>query len=129
MKDTDPQADTLSPHSGPHAHAHTSRPAQVVYGLYLAGLVTASATALIGIIVAYVYRKEAPDWLSEHYRFQIRTFWIGILYSLLLFSANVFVMNGWLWLPLVLWVVLRCVRGLRSLSRKAAPARINHWLY
>ena len=41
-----------------------TRPTQIIYALYLAGLVTANVTLLIGVIIAYVYRKEAapePD--------------------------------------------------------------------
>jgi uncharacterized membrane protein len=28
-----------------------------------------------------VYRPDAPEWVKTHYRFQIRTFWIGLLYG------------------------------------------------
>jgi len=31
--------------------------------------------------MAYVNRADAPDWVRSHYRFQIRTFWIGLLYG------------------------------------------------
>jgi len=32
--------------------------------------------------MAYIYKGDAPDWLKSHYRYQIRKFWIGILYGL-----------------------------------------------
>ncbi len=49
-----------SPH--PPNPPQDTRPPQIVYALYLAGLVTANITLLIGVIVAYVYRREAaPD--------------------------------------------------------------------
>ena len=63
------------------APASTSN-AQIIYILYLVSLVV-GVTGIVGVIMAYVYRGEAPDWLQSHYRFQIRTFWIGLLYVVL----------------------------------------------
>ena len=34
---------------------------------------------LAGVIIAYAQRRDAPDWVHSHYRFQIRTFWIAVL--------------------------------------------------
>ncbi len=50
----------------------------VIYVLYLLALVS-GVTALIGVIVAYVYKDDAPEWLRTHYELQIRTFWMGLL--------------------------------------------------
>ena len=55
----------------------------IVYGLYLAGLVTCFATTIAGVIVAYVSRAGAPAWARTHYDFQIRTFWYGLVMLLL----------------------------------------------
>src|SRR5690554_7491444 len=52
----------------------------VVYALYLASFVV-GFTSVIGVVIAYVYRGKGPAWLDEHYRYQIRTFWIGLLYA------------------------------------------------
>ena len=65
-----------------------TRPTQIIYALYLAGLVTANVTLLIGVIIAYVYRKEAAPWLQAHYRYLIRTFWIGSLYFIVTFTLS-----------------------------------------
>ena len=46
----------------------------------LASLVL-GVTWLVGLVIAYVYVGDAPEPLKSHYRFQIRTFWIGLLYS------------------------------------------------
>lgn len=53
--------------------------AKIVYILYLVGVVF-GITGLIGVVMAYIYKSDAPEWLSSHYQFQIRTFWIGLLY-------------------------------------------------
>jgi uncharacterized membrane protein len=46
--------------------------------LYLATWFTVF-TALVGVILAYVWRRHAPhEWERTHYRYLIRTFWMGI---------------------------------------------------
>ena len=63
--------------------AVNSSTAKLVYILYLVGLVF-GITGIIGVIVAYVNKGDAPEWMQSHYRFQIRTFWMGF-----------FVFNSW----------------------------------
>lgn len=46
---------------------------KIVYFLYLAGLVF-GITGIIGVVMAYINRNDAPEWLETHYQFQIRTF-------------------------------------------------------
>lgn len=65
------------------------RPPQIIYALYLAGIVTANITLLIGVVIAYVYRKDAALWLQPHYRYLIRTFWIGTLYACIAFLLSI----------------------------------------
>jgi hypothetical protein len=48
------------------------------YALYLLGWLTAGATSLIGLIIAYARRDGAPHLEQSHHRFQIRLFWIGV---------------------------------------------------
>ncbi|NVP02136.1 hypothetical protein HWA77_18135, partial [Photobacterium damselae subsp. damselae] len=52
--------------------------AKIIYILYLVGLVI-GVTGIVGVIMAYVNKGDAPQWLQDHFRFQIRTFWIGLL--------------------------------------------------
>ena len=89
--------------------------ATIIYVLYLAGLVI-GITPLIGLVMAYVYRDDAPYWLRTHYHFQIRTFWIGLLY-LFVGGVMVSIFIGWLILVFwLIWYVVRCVRGLKLAS-------------
>ena len=53
--------------------------AVVVYAIYGLSYFT-GISALIGLIIAYVKIDDADPMLRSHYRFQIRTFWIGLLY-------------------------------------------------
>ena len=67
----------------------------VVYILYLAGLVI-GISGLIGLVIAYLNRGKAGGFVETHYTWQIRTFWIGLLYGvvsvLLMFLAIGFVL-------------------------------------
>src|SRR4029079_11921361 len=53
--------------------------ALTVYVLYIVGYFT-GITAIVGVIIAYIQGESADPFLQSHYRFQIRTFWIGFLY-------------------------------------------------
>jgi len=51
----------------------------IVYLLYGIGYFN-GISALIGVIIAHLKVDDADPVLQSHYRFQIRTFWIGLLY-------------------------------------------------
>ncbi len=99
----------------------------VVYALYLASFVV-GFTSIIGVIIAYIYRGNGPTWLDEHYRYQIRTFWIGLLYATVtIFLA--FVLIGLpLMLALAVWFIVRCVKGFKGLQEKRPPHNVDSWL-
>jgi uncharacterized membrane protein len=50
-----------------------------VYILYLVGFFN-GITALAGVIIAYMQVGRSDQISQSHFRFQIRTFWIGLLY-------------------------------------------------
>ena len=50
-----------------------------VYVLYLLGFFT-GLTAVVGLIIASMQVDRADPVSRSHFRFQIRTFWIGLLY-------------------------------------------------
>ena len=74
--------------------------------------------SIIAVILNYVKRGDVRGtWLESHFRWQIRTFWYGLLWvSLCLGFVVVTLGIGILvaWLPLVIvsvWFVYRVVRG------------------
>jgi uncharacterized membrane protein len=50
----------------------------VIYGLYIASLLGFAPAALVGVIMAHVAGGAAGPVAASHYRFQVRTFWIGL---------------------------------------------------
>lgn len=101
---------------------------KIIYILYLINLVL-GITGLIGVIMAYINRKDAPDWLKTHYQFQIRTFWIGTLY-LVIGLLLMFVLVGFLVLLFwVIWLIVRCVKGMKLLDQKEAHPNPTGWMF
>ena len=109
---------------------------QFIYGLHAFSLLTGilgAATvvgafltgwpSIIAVILNYVKRGEVRGtWLESHFRWQIRTFWFGLLWvSLcLLFVVATFGIGILIaWLPLALvgfWFIYRIIRGWMALS-------------
>lgn len=86
--------------------------ALIVWGLYIASYFT-GITAIIGVIIAYVKRKEvAGTPFESHMIYAIRTFWIsliGIVISCVLLIVGI----GFILLAaLAIWQIYRIVRGI-----------------
>ncbi len=104
------------------------RTATIVYILYLVGLIV-PVTHLVGVIVAYVYRNDGPDWVRTHYRFQIRTFWIGLLYAAIGFVTLHMLVGGPILFLTLIWFIVRCVKGLKAVGRAEACGNVASWLW
>ncbi|HAI97299.1 MAG: hypothetical protein CL866_04535 [Cycloclasticus sp.] len=102
--------------------------AKVVYILYLVGIIF-GLTGIIGVVMAYINKREAPDWLQTHYQFQIRTFWIGLLYVLIGMILSIILIGYLVLLFWVVWLVIRCVKGMKSLDQKEAHPDPAGWLF
>ncbi|HXG16363.1 MAG TPA: hypothetical protein VNK50_08955 [Calidithermus sp.] len=103
----------------------------LIYGLHAFSLLTGvvgTATvvgafltgwpSLIAVILNYVKRSETRGtWLEAHFRWQIRTFWFGLLWVALCLLFVVLTLGLGLlvaWMPLAvvgLWFIYRIVRG------------------
>ena len=102
--------------------------ANTVYILYLVSLLI-GITSIVGVIMASVNKADAPAWLQTHYRFQIRTFWIGLLYSFVGLLTLIIVV-GFFWLMFVFaWWIVRCVKGMKALSLGQPYERPASWLW
>ena len=109
---------------------------QIIYGLHAASLVigilgTATIVgaflfgplSIIAVIMNYVKISEARGtWLESHFRWQIRTFWFGLLWVSLCVLFVIFTLGIGLlivWLPIAIvtiWFVYRIARGWMALG-------------
>jgi uncharacterized membrane protein len=86
---------------------------KLVYVLYLASVLV-GLTVLVGLVMAYMNRGQVGGtWAESHYTYQIRTFWIGLLYSLVSMLLMVLGIGFLLIVAVVIWAIFRCVRGLQ----------------
>ena len=83
---------------------------------------------LAGVVAAYANRGDGTDWVDTHFRFQIRTFWIGLL----VFGAGAWltmaVIGVAVLLVLPIWLTIRCLRGWRFLARGEPHPNPASWL-
>ena len=102
--------------------------ANTVYILYLVSLLV-GLTSIVGLIMAHVNYADAPEWVRTHYRFQIRTFWIGLLYGFIGLVTCIIVI-GVFWLIFVLiWWIVRCVKGMQASSRGVPYENPGSWMW
>jgi uncharacterized membrane protein len=79
--------------------------------------------SIIAVILNYVKRSDVRGtWLESHFRWQIRTFWFGLLWISLCLLFIVMTLGIGLivaWLPIAivsLWFIYRVVRGWLALN-------------
>ncbi|HEX2493666.1 MAG TPA: hypothetical protein VHK24_07810 [Steroidobacter sp.] len=102
--------------------------ARIIYVLYLLALIN-GITAVVGLVMAYVYRDQAPSWLKTHYELQIRTFWIALLYSIISGVLTLVLVGILLFLALAIWWIVRCVKGLKYLERRTPYPNYRGWFF
>lgn len=104
----------------------TSTP-KLIYILFLANFII-PILGLIGVVMAYINKDDAPEWLQSHYQFQIRTFWIGFLYFFIGGLLSMIIIGYLIIVFSVIWVVVRCVKGMKYLDAKQAHPNPTGWL-
>jgi len=112
----------------------------VIYGLYI-GSIMAVVTAPIGMCIALIRLGRGPAWLDTHLRFQIRTFWLGVLAALVaLLSWHIAGQMdlppvyawafGYLFFTLgIVWMMGRCAVGIHRLTSNRAIDSPRSWLF
>lgn len=99
---------------------------QVIYILYLAGFLI-GITPIIGLVLAYMNRGRSEPWLETHYTWAIRTFWIGVLYSLISVAFMIVGIGFLLMLGVAVWVIVRVIIGLQALNRNEPIRNPYSW--
>lgn len=118
----------LTPETNGSSQGENGQMALVVYILYLVSLVT-GFTAIVGVIMAYVYKDNAPEWLRSHYVNAIHVFWKGLLYTVIS-GLLCLVLIGFLLLFVVLiWFIVRCVKGIVGVNNRQPYPNPSSWAF
>ena len=114
--------------ANPSPAPDTESTARVIYILYLVGIVV-GLTAIVGLVMAYVNRSDAPEWLASHYQYQIRTFWIGLLYFTIGLFLSALLIGYLVLLFWMVWLIIRCVVGMKLLDEGRAHPNPRVWMF
>ncbi len=115
--------------------------AKSIYIMYLLTLFFAFF-AILGFTLANKNSNEAPEWLETHYQFQIGTFWIGALYFIICLSFVLIgiKLSGTISLVflgsavagsilIAIWLIVRCINGIRYLNRQEEYPNPTSWFF
>lgn len=96
--------------------------AVVVYILQGLSFFLGGITGLVGVMINYVKLDEVRGtWVESHFRWQIRTFWIGLLWTVI-GIVTAFIIIGWfILLGISIWLIYRIVKGALALNDGKAP--------
>ena len=116
------------PVQSPQSAVSNTNLALTVYILYFIAYFI-GITAIVGVIIAHVQVGSADPMLRTHYQFQIRTFWISLLYlvigTLLLFVLVGLLVYAW-WF---IWSLIRNIKGTIALNENRPIANPTSWLF
>lgn len=96
--------------------------AVAVYILQALSFFLGGLTGLAGVIINYVKLDDVRGtWVEPHFRWQIRTFWIGLLWTVI-GVVTTFIIVGWfILLAIAIWIIYRIVKGALALNDGMAP--------
>lgn len=120
-------SDPSESHSNPTA-SDASDTVKLVYLLNFAGFIV-GITTLIAVVIAYLKRGEADEVSSSHFTYQIRTFWISILFvfiSMLLMMVMIGFLTMFAW---VIWAIVRNVKGFMLINDGKPVPDPETWLW
>ncbi len=85
----------------------------ILYALSYFGFVP----AIVGIIINNVKEEEvAGTWLESHFRWQMRTFWFGLLWSVIGIATFFFLIGMAILFANFCWIIYRIVKGWLNLN-------------
>jgi uncharacterized membrane protein len=99
-----------------------------VYALYLAALLSFGLAGVAGVIIAYVVRKDAPEWLQSHFTFQIRSFWIWLAASVVGGLLTFIGVGVLIVIAAALWFLVRSVAGLGQVLNSKPYPKPESWM-
>jgi uncharacterized membrane protein len=84
----------------------------VIYALYALSVVTGGFTAIVAIIMNYVKRDDVRGtWLATHFRWQMRTFWYGLVLGIVGLVSLFFVVGIVVLVVDAIWILYRVIKG------------------
>lgn len=74
-------------------------------------------TFIAAVVVNYIKKEDVQGtWLASHFDWQIRTFWFGLLWSVLGMLTAIFLVGYFILFANAIWIVYRIIKGWLRLS-------------
>lgn len=88
----------------------------IIYALYAASFFV-GITVIIAIIMNYIKKDDvAGTFLESHFKWQMRTFWFGFLWSIVGGALAIFFVGYFVLAANVIWLIYRIVKGFLKLN-------------
>ncbi|HEX9673935.1 MAG TPA: hypothetical protein VGA12_10905 [Burkholderiales bacterium] len=90
----------------------------IVYVLQIASVVV-GITLIAAVIINYLKRGDVEGtWLESHFRWQIRTFWYGLLWFGVGLALLVVIVGFFVLMAAAMWVLYRAIKGWLELEER-----------
>ena len=128
MSDEAPQSQPVTPAPPTQSASFDLNRPTIVSLLYLSSFLL-GITVIIGVILAYVWKGEPhADWEDSHYAYLIRTFWIGLIGSVISFILMIVLIGFLTWIAVAVLVIVRSVLSLINAQKQAPMPNPETWL-
>ncbi|HTJ97236.1 MAG TPA: hypothetical protein VL381_07185 [Rhodocyclaceae bacterium] len=74
-------------------------------------------SSIVAVVLAYIKRDDARGtWLESHFRWQIRTFWFGLLWGVIGAALYIVVIGIPILFATCVWIIYRIAKGWLALN-------------
>ncbi|MCH8497288.1 MAG: hypothetical protein LAT63_02315 [Marinobacter sp.] len=88
-----------------------------VYVLQGVAFLIGGFTAVIGVVINYIKLDDARGtWLESHFRWQLATFWWGLVWMVIGLVTTVLLVGWLILLATVVWIIYRIAKGALALN-------------
>lgn len=111
--------------------------AMLNYALLFFMVMTVGATGVVALLIITFAEDKAADWIKSHYRFQVRTFWIGVVPAILTYFIGQVLLRRYhadplamfaVVMPVLAWTTARVATGFNHLLNSRAYPNPKTWL-
>lgn len=91
----------------------------IIYALYAASFLI-GITSIVAIVMNYIKKDDVVGtFLESHFRWQMRTFWFGLLWGIIGVLSSFLVVGWFVLIANAVWIIYRIVKGwLRLIENK-----------
>jgi uncharacterized membrane protein len=100
-----------------------------IIGLLMAASYFTGITAIIAVVLCYVWRGEAHEpWEASHYEYHIRTFWVFLLGAVIGTILLIVLIGFLIWAAVGIWALVRVIVQLINAQKRAPMPDPTTWL-